>query len=184
MVEDFDIAGNGGVKTALQKIYIVSCIDGSLTIRLINNVPRINEAKISGIEIYAAGQGVPVPVPAPVRALTRSPTRVPVKAPTQAPFKMPMAAPVTAPKASPASPTIPAAIFKNVYINCGGDEYSECTVQSDRHVSESCSWSHFSVLNFYVQSYTQSTPPTESGWRTTISRAVKLSRSLLSKSWR
>jgi hypothetical protein len=132
MVEDFDIAGNGGVKTALQKVYIVSCIDGSLTIRLINNVPRINEAKISGIEIYAAGQGVPVPVPAPVPApvwaLTRSPTRVPVKAPTQAPFKTPMAAPVTAPKASPASPTNPAAIFKNVYINCGGDEYSECTV--------------------------------------------------------
>jgi hypothetical protein len=125
-VDDFDIAGNGGVKTALQKVYVVSCNDGSLTIRLINNVPRINEAKISGIEIYAAGQGVPVPVPTPVRALTRSPTRGPVKAPTLAPFKAPMAALVTPPKASPASPTNPSAMFKNVYINCGGDEYSEC----------------------------------------------------------
>ena len=110
LLPDVDIVQQGGgvALRAITMSSVVTISDEFLTIQFLEKDPKVDNPKISGIEIVASGSGPSPPASAPI------PAQVPARIPALVP--VPIRAPL------PVSPT---GIVQPILINCGGSVYTD-----------------------------------------------------------
>jgi Malectin domain len=126
-IDDIDLVklANGTSFTAVTVKAIVVCVDGFITINLLDNMPIADFPTLGAIEINQ----LRTPISLPVRAPTNPPAvpTVTVQAPAipTAPIKTPTtaAAPVRTPAVPTTAPIRPT--FEPILINCGGGAYTD-----------------------------------------------------------